>query len=454
MTHAFLARIAQAVRGSAWEGRVYQVGGSVRDELLGRGEVQDLDLMVEQGATELARLLHRRGLAASPPELFPRFGTAMIRIDGHRIEIATARRESYEASSRKPEVEPASLLEDALRRDFTVNALMRDIASGELLDLTGQGLEDLRACVLRTPLDPVTTFRDDPLRMLRAVRFRRQLRFRFAPGLREAIESTAPRLAILSAERIRDELEKMLGLERGHRAIADLQRLGLLRQFWPEFEELVGCEQGSFHHLDVWGHTLEVLKHADPRDLALRLGALFHDVGKSRTKMLDEKGAIRFFGHERVGAAMSRDMLLRLRFPRRLAEEVARLVRHHMRFMGIGQFTPAAARRLLRDVGDSAPRLLDLVEADSKGLKTGVARLDVDAIRARLAEVSVATPRSTLESPLTGEEIMGALHLEPSAEVGRLKEALREAVVEGHIEPNDKPGAIRYLFALRKRQTD
>ena len=284
--HPAIVRIREAILGTPFEGDVFLVGGGVRDELLGISHSNDFDLVTRGDAPALAELLYQTGVSELPPVTYPRFGTAMLRVENCTIELVTARRESYGEESRKPTVEPASYLEDAQRRDFTVNSLLKDIATGEILDPLRIGRSDLKSKILRTPLDAVETFHDDPLRMLRAVRFRWQLGFEPAPGLYEAITQSKQRLTIVSFERIRDELFKILARRTASRGLDDLMSTGLMEIIAPEFQEMVGVEQGNFHHLDVWDHTRlvidnlwEVSQEAPP--LTLVLGALFHDVGKT-----------------------------------------------------------------------------------------------------------------------------------------------------------------------------
>ena len=450
--HPAIESIRSAIQGTPFEGDLYLVGGAVRDELLGKPLGNDFDLVTRQSAPELAEWLWSVGASQIRPTVYPRFGTAMIRVDGADVELITARRESYSAESRKPSVESATYLEDAQRRDFTVNTLLKDIASGQVLDPLGMGLSDLAQRWLRTPLDPAQTFYDDPLRMLRAVRFRWQLDFQPVPGLYQAIRTTRERLRIISFERIRDELMKMLVCKTASRALADLQSLGLFEVIAPEFDRMVGVEQGNFHHLDVWDHTLLVIDNlwsaaaAEP-SLELVLGALLHDVGKPDTRTKDNEGRTRFFGHEEVGEKLARSILSRWKFSERDIERVARLVRHHMRLGSSPTFTKSAARRVLRDLDDQVDDLLELVDADTRGLKPGVKQLDLAPIRAQLAVVSEETPRESLQSPLSGEEIMTALALAPGPEVGRLKALLTEKVLEGDLAPGDKEAALQLLKA-------
>jgi poly(A) polymerase len=443
-----LEKLRNSTQGTQWQGQLWLVGGAVRDKMLGKDAPTDYDLVMERDAIDLAHWLWEHEVSDIFPVIYARFGTAMVRIDGANFELITARRESYEEDSRKPFVEPATLLEDARRRDFTVNTLLENLHTGEVRDPLGSGLEDLRNQVLRTPLEPEATFFDDPLRMLRAVRFKQQLDFHFAEGLEEAIESASDRLAIISDERIRDEWSKMLTMPNAGQSMRDLMELGLLEQFAPEFQDMVGVEQGNYHHLDVWDHTLLVLDNLEAPNLSLSLAALLHDVGKPATRFIDEDGHTRFFGHEALGAQIAYRMLHRLKFSGEQVDEVVLLVKNHMRLGSMHDFTASAARRLIRDMDGAVSELLALVEADTHALRPGLQTLDLNPIRKRLAEVMESTPRSTLESPLSGEEIMELLGLSPGPEVGRIKAMLLEKVLEGELAPGDKEAAKRLLAIL------
>lgn len=444
---AALDQIREAVRGTAYESDLYLVGGAVRDALLGLPPQADIDLVTTGPVEPLVELLSPA--STIPPVVYERFGTAMLRIAKTPVELVRARRESYEGGSRKPQVEPATLEDDALRRDFTANALMRRLSDGALVDPTGRGREDLEARLLRTPLDPDETFIDDPLRMLRAVRFRWKLGFQPVPDLYEAIVRNAPRLEIVSEERIRDEVRKMMLHPTAPDAFSDLMHLGLLDIFAPELRPMVGCEQGHWHHLDVWDHSLLVLRHvAAQGDGTLSWAALLHDIAKPETRSVDRHGHIRFFGHEAVGAKRAAELMRRLRFSVKETEPVARLVANHMRLGSFESFSPSAARRLIRDLGEDVERLLSLVDADASSLAPGVRKLDLAPIRLRLQEVREATPAETLTSPLSGEEIMEATGLPPGLEVGKLKTRLTEAVLDGRLAPGDKEGARGMLGPL------
>lgn len=447
-----LESIAETTRGTKWENRIYLVGGTIRDELLGLGVGDDLDIVCEEDAVGLAKTLRKHRLSSISPVIYQRFGTALVMIEGTRVELATARKESYESKSRKPRVEPATLLEDMQRRDFTINALARNIHTGELIDLLGNGLSDLKTKVLRTPLDPEITFRDDPLRMLRAVRFKNRFGLTPAPGLFESIKKEASRLKIVSMERIRDEVVKMLFHKTASQSFQDLLDLKLLECFIPELVECVGVTQGDYHKKDVWGHTLDVVDVAskavveqNEETLIVLLSALFHDIGKPRTRIVDEAGRIRFFGHEKVGSEMAVEICRRLRFNRYQAIAVGKLVKNHMRLGSAIPFTLAAARRVVSEMGSLTDPLLKLVEADCQAIGRIPKGIDIEDVREKITSVGLPSTGLRLESPLSGREIMDALGIVPGRRVGELKKKLVEAVLDGVIQSGDKVAALEFI---------
>jgi poly(A) polymerase len=431
----FLARAAEAAGARAWA-----VGGYVRDRLLERPH-SEVDVVVADGRGPQLAAAFARLTGSAPPVVFERFGTAQVMWRERAIEFASARSESYRPNSRKPDVHPASIDDDLRRRDFTVNALLMDFG-GEVEDRLGTGLADLRARLLRTPLDPVLTFEDDPLRMLRAIRFAAQLGFRLDPSLPPAMRALAERLRppVVSVERITDELRKMLLSERPELALELLDAGGLLPEVLPEVEAGKGVEQGGYHTHDVFGHTLAAVALTPP-DLVVRLAALLHDVGKPSTAAPDGS----FLGHEKVGAELAATALTRLRFSNSVVERVVRLVALHLRPVYYGpEWTDGAVRRLARDAGEDLPALLQLARAD-----IGASAYDkpekLEELARRLEEVRDEEP-SRLRSPVSGEDLMRARGLPPGPEVGRLKARLDELVMEGEIEPS-RAAVLRYLEA-------
>jgi poly(A) polymerase len=454
--HEALHRVRQAWDGTPYEGQAWLVGGWVRDTLLGLPEPNDIDVVVLGDALDAAQTLVKAGIANGAPVLYPRFRTATVQVGDLTIEVAQARKESYSKDSRKPRVEPATLLEDAQRRDFTVNALMRSLWDDQVSDPLGTGLRDLEDRILRTPQDPRQTFSDDPLRMLRAVRFKWQLRgFRLAPGLKESIVDNALRLQIVSAERVRDETVRILGLVEADRALSDLLALGLLGVFAPDLAAMRGVEQGGPHHLDVFDHTCLVVRNVGPHDLVLTLAALLHDVGKPRTRSVDHQGRTRFLDHERVGAEIAKEWLQAMRFPGDTVSRVSLLVKNHMRLAGLKVLSPAAVRRLARDLGQELDRLICLIEADANALRPGTRSADLKPLRDQVKAVLEQTPLTALVSPLDGKEIMRLTGLKAGPDIGSIKRRLTELVIEGEIKPGDKDAAKAWVLnAHATRQAD
>jgi poly(A) polymerase len=429
-----LLKRAAADRGA----KAWVVGGYVRDHLLGRAQ-PDLDVVVEEGgASQLAeRFADLAG--AGPPVTFERYGTAQVTLPGHLVEFVSARSESYASDSRKPDVRPATLEEDLRRRDFTINTLLMDFG-GEIQDRLGTARADLEARILRTPADPIQTFTDDPLRMLRAVRFAAQLGFELAPDLLPAMRQLSGRLAppVVSVERITDELCKMLESERPKLALELLDSGGLLEVVLPEVTACKGVEQGGYHTHDVFGHTLLAVGLAPP-DLVVRLAALLHDVGKPVTATPD--GA--FTGHEEVGAGIARGALERLRFPQREIDAVTTLVRLHLRPVYYrSEWSDGAVRRLARDAGPLIERLMALARADI-GASAYPEPEKLDELAARLATVLAEQP-TRMAAPIDGEDIMRVRGLAPGPEVGRIKERLGELIMDGEIEPT-REAVLAYL---------
>jgi poly(A) polymerase len=426
-------------RAAAEQGaKAWLVGGYVRDHLLG-GLQPDLDVVVEEGgALQLAERFARLGGAASPVT-FERYGTAQVTLPGHLVEFVSARSESYPPDSRKPDVRPATLEEDLRRRDFTVNTLLMDF-DGNIHDRLGGAREDLDARILRTPADPHQTFNDDPLRMLRAVRFAAQLGFELAPDLLPAMRQLRGRLTapVISVERTSEELRKMLLSERPRLALELLDSAGLLEVVLPELAACKGVEQGGYHTHDVFGHTLLAVELTPP-DLVVRLAAVLHDVGKPATATPD--GA--FTGHEEVGAGIARTALERLRFSQKEIEAVVTLIRLHLRPVYYrSEWSDGAVRRLARDAGAQIDRLMALARADI-GASAYPEPEKLDELGARLATVLSERP-TRLAPPIDGEEIMRARGIGPGPAVGRIKERLSELIMDGEIEPS-REAVLAYL---------
>ncbi len=430
---ALLKRAAGDLGARAWV-----VGGYVRDHLLGRARAE-IDVVVEEGGAPHLAARFAQLAGAGPPVIFERYGTAQVTLPGHLVEFVSARSESYPPDSRKPHVKPASLEEDLRRRDFTVNTLLMDF-DGNIHDKLSGARADLDARILRTPADPLQTFNDDPLRMLRAVRFAAQLGFDLAPDLMPAMRQLSGRLVspVISAERVADELRKMLVSERPRLALELLDSGGLLEVVLPELAACKGVEQSGYHTHDVYGHTLLAVGLTPP-DLVVRLAAVFHDVGKPSTAT--PEGA--FTGHEEVGAGMARTALERLRFPQREIEAVVTLVRLHLRPVYYrSEWSDGAVRRLARDAGAQIERLMALARADV-GASAYPEPEKLDELATRLATVLTERP-TRLAPPVDGEDIMRARGIPPGPAVGQIKERLGELIMDGEIEPS-REAVLAYL---------
>jgi poly(A) polymerase len=418
-----LKRAAADLGAQAWV-----VGGYVRDKLLGRPHPNP-DVVVERGdALKLAERF--AGLAGTgPPVTFERFGTAQVALQGHMVEFVNARAESYASDSRKPDVRRATLDEDLQRRDFTINTLLMDF-DGQIHDRLG-GRKDLDARLLRTPTDPLRTFADDPLRMLRAIRFASELGFDLTPDLVPAMRQMKGRLAppVISAERIAAELRRMLISPRPRLGFELLDAGDLLEAVLPEIAATKGVQQSGYHTHDVYGHTLLTVERVPP-ELVERLAALFHDAGKPSTATPD--GA--FTGHELVGANLARSALERLRFSQKEIETVVKLVRLHLRPVYYSaEWSDGAVRRLARDAGTELDRLMALARADIAASAYPEPE-KLDELQARLEAVLREQP-SRLAPLVTGEDVMRARGIGPGPEVGRIKKRLEELVIDGEIPP-------------------
>ena len=455
-----LERIRQALAGTAYEGRVYVVGGILRDRLLGRAGNPDVDLVVDGDSAEVARLLYDAGISDHAPVVYARFGTARVQVAGTPVELVSARAETYEPTSRKPSVRRATLLDDILRRDFTINTLVENLHRPGILDLTGLALADIRDRVVRTPVEPERTFRDDPLRMLRAIRFAVTLGFTIEDRTWAAIRSQAHRVdligeapRVVSAERIRDEFIKIIMSEHASRGMRMLYDADLLVKFLPELCAMAGVTQNDWHAHDVWTHTMLALDRLPPdASLAVRLATLLHDVGKPVTRTEDERG-VHFYDHQHVGAAMAREILSRLRFPNDLIREVSDLVRLHMRLGEVRpEWSQTAIRRLIRETGEHLENLHRMALADIAAMEGTGEPTDLDEVMARIADAEAQMQVRSIESPLDGNEIMATLGTGPGPVVGQAKDYLINAIVEGRLPQGDKDAARAALITWRSSQ--
>ncbi len=434
----------------------YVVGGFVRDIILQRPS-KDIDIVVVGSGIELAEAAGAK-LRVKKVSTFKNFGTAHFRYKDIDVEFVGARKESYQRDSRKPIVEDGSLNDDQLRRDFTINALAIDLRKenfGNLVD-PFNGTGDLDKGILRTPLDPDTTYSDDPLRLLHAIRFASQLGFTIETESFKAILRNADRLAIVSAERIADELNKIILSEKPSRGFELLFNTQLLHHFFPEMVSLHGVETiDGKSHKDNFYHTLEVLdnvaEHSD--DLWLRWAAILHDIAKPPTKRFDTKVGWTFHGHEEMGARMVPKLFARLRLPLDMKMKyVQKLVRLHLRPISLvkSHVTDSAVRRLLFEAGDDIDDLMTLCNADitSKNeFKVKKYKQNFEMVYQKLKDLEEKDHIRNFQPPVTGDEIMKAFNLGPCAEIGTIKVRIKEAILEGEI-PNEHDAAFELMLKL------
>jgi len=432
----------------AQQKQLYMVGGTVRDVLLHREQTNDADLATDARPDEIKRLV-----APTHPTAMvlvgERFGTVRLHYGNDIIEITTFRSERYNPESRKPEVCFGTRLEDdLLRRDFTINAMARDPLNGHLIDLFG-GRQDLEAQVIRAVgNEPDKRFDEDPLRLLRAVRFAAQLNFAIEMETHRSIMQQASTLQKISRERIRDEMNKLLVSDHPAKGLDLLVESGLMQWIIPEVLELRGVSQQptpgrAISSKDVYAHVLRVVERASPR-LLTRWSGLLHDIAKPVTRTVEEN-KIHFFGHEDVGAYMTRDILKRLHFDRDFIENVSRIVRLHMRANAYAtEWTDGAVRRLMIESGDILPDLLDLSRADITSYradKVSRATARVAELAERCQRLKEEAERVPLKSPLDGNELMALFGRPPGPWLRPVKDHLLSLVIDGALAPDDKERA-------------
>ena len=440
----------------------YLVGGCVRDLMLNPSkDAIDVDIMVEGDGIAFAKILAQK---INVPKIVPfkKFATAKIPYKEFEIEVASARLETYDKSSRSPsEVTLSNIQDDLLRRDFTVNAMavsLNEQNFGEFFD-PFNGMEDLNNKILKTPLDPDTTFSDDPLRMMRAAYFASKLSLSIEKNCLESIKDNAERISIVSQERITNELFKILGTKKPSIGLDILQQSGLMTFVFPEISVMYGLDQSNeYHHKDIFYHTLEVIDNAAQLSdkLDLRLAALVHDIAKPKTRRLSKSKGYTFYGHDDVGARMLKGISTNMKFSNSTRDYITKLTSLHLRPISLAKkdVTDSAIRRLIVDAGEEIDDLMKLCRADitTKNPKNITKYLgNFDRVEKRMNEVIEIDELKAFQSPVRGDEIMKMFDLPPGKEVGKIKTMVEDAIINGEIK-NDYSSAMSFLDQMKYKK--
>lgn len=455
--------LKNTIKGTEWENKVFLVGGAVRDEIMGKAP-KDLDFVVNGDLNAgidfsvwLARKLgiYREG---SNPVIYPRFGTSKLSLQGNRsnlaiidLEFVAPRKEEYTAGSRKPDVSDGDLTDETMRRDLTINSLMKNVSTGKILDLSGRGISDIKNGLIRTTSDPEIIFKEDPLRMLRAIRFAVKYGFKFDEGVLKNIKRFSSSINDISKERVSEELNKILVSPNPTKGIRLLKVTGLLQHIIPEFNEAIGMRQNKYHTDDVFKHTMSVLSNTPP-ELKTRLMALFHDIGKVLTKSVSPEGSVHFYGHEKASERMVKDIMARLKYPNDLTDAVAKGVGSHMLLKHGGDdatnISDKSLRKFTAAVGDNLKAILDVIHADNIS-HTDDASMprQIEIVKARIDNLSAQIDKTNMKLPINGNDLT-ALGMKSGPIIGQILNAVQEAWYENPNITKDEAMAIVNKFRV------
>lgn len=437
--------LKDTISGTEWENKVFLAGGAVRDEIMGK-TAKDLDFVVlgdlNSGINFSIWLSNKLGnfKQDSNPVIFPRFGTSKLSLNNNKLglppielEFVAPRKETYTSGSRKPDVSDGELIDDVLRRDLTINSLLKNVSTGEVLDLTGKGIEDIKNGVIRTTSDSSIIFKDDPLRMLRAIRFAVKYDFNMDTNVIKSIRKYASLIDTISKERISDELNKILLSPNPSKGIRLLKITTLLSYIIEEFNDAVGMKQNIHHKDDVFKHSMDVLSKT-PNDLKTRLTALFHDIGKVLTKTVSPEGSVHFYGHEKAGEEMVKKIMSRLRYPNDLIDAVAVGVKNHMALKHGGDdasgLSDKSIRKFVSAVGENLESILDVIHADNiSHSETSSMPNQINIVRQRINALNSNLDKSNLKLPIDGNDLLKA-GLKPGKIFKEILNAVQEAWYE------------------------
>ena len=433
------------IKGTEWEGHVFVVGGCVRDEIMGL-DIKDIDMVIDMpnGGIQFAKWMYLNGYTMNEPVVFQGFGTAMFCLKSFpefEIECVQTRKEKYpDRRSRNPEVSHGTIEEDSFRRDLTINTLDINISTEELIDITGHGVDDIRNKIIRTPLDPDITYDDDPLRILRCIRFASRYGWQIEDRTYEGMKSNVHRLGIITMERVRDELDKMLTCKNPVMAMELLRKTGAMSHIIPEFEETYDMTQNHYHFGTVWEHTMKVLELIDSSDLVLRMAVLLHDIGKVRSREVSDDGRVHFIGHNIISADMAEEILKRLKYPNHFIGEVKFLVFHHMDTKewkdDLSRMKPKHLRRLQHECKTEHRfrQLMLLIDADNKAHAEGYCLMNqVQRLMGRTEAMKIeGSALFDYKLPFTGTDVMRLKGIKPCPAV---KDCMKYFMKLAYVDP-------------------